>query len=228
MVKIPIKAVIWDLDGTLIHFKIDFIRARRETFTILRKHGIAEEHLSLKMGIVDTFNIASKIFKAKGLTEQDIKGIIQEVDQVVIKIEQEAALNASMIEGIDKVLEFNKKNQLKQAVYTYNNSNNAKISLETVNLLSYFSLIAGRDSIENPKPHPDHLRYICENLNVDPSEIVVIGDHARDMEGAINLGAYSIGLHSKLAKRETLQIADVIVEESEIPLKLIECIARLI
>jgi len=48
------------------------------------------------------------------------------------------------------------------------------------------------------------------------------------MEGAINLGSYCIGLHSKLAKREALQIADVIVEEKELPLKLIDCIKRLI
>ena len=228
MAKNSIKAVVWDLDGTLIDFKIDFIRARKESFIILKKYGISDENLSLKNSIIDTFKKAREIFISDGLSEDEINKIIQEVDEKVISIEREAALNASMISGIDEVLEFIKNKRLKQAIYTFNNSNNAKISLETVNLLQYFDVIAGRDTIDNPKPHPDHLKYICNKLGVEPFEIVVIGDHARDIEGALNLGSHSIAIHSRLSNRETLKSADIIIEEREIPLKLVKAIEDLL
>ena len=32
-----IKAIIWDLDGTLIYFNIDFPKARHEAIQILKK-----------------------------------------------------------------------------------------------------------------------------------------------------------------------------------------------
>lgn len=222
--KNNIKAVVWDLDGTLIDFKIDFMRARKEACNILKRHGVPEVLLSLEKGIIDTVEIAKKEFKSKQLTKNEIQLILKEIDEKVIEIERDAALNASMIRGIDEVLEFVKRKKLKQAIYTYNHSTNAKISLEKVKLFQFFDIIAGRDSINNPKPHQDHLNYICSQLNVKLSQIVVIGDHYRDIQGALNVGAHSIAIYSKSARLEKLKIADVIVEEKDIPSKLIQAI----
>ncbi len=223
-----LKAVAWDLDGTIIHFKIDFIRARQEAFLILEQNGISKEYLSLDNSIIDTIKKARKLFNSNGFEKQKIEEIVNEIEKVVINIEKEAAYNASAIQGIQQVLEFNKKNGLKQAIYTYNHTTNARLSLERVKLLHYFDIIAGRDAIENPKPHPDHLIYICENLNVQPDQVVVIGDHARDIEGALNIGAHSIGINSRLANRDTLEIAEIVIDEDEIPNKLIKTIENLL
>ncbi|KKM81079.1 hypothetical protein LCGC14_1333370, partial [marine sediment metagenome] len=46
------------------------------------------------------------------------------------------------------------------------------------------------------------------------------------IEGAINVGARSIAVLTRLAKIETLQNADKIVEERDIPLKLIKEIEK--
>ncbi|MHA1234729.1 MAG: hypothetical protein ACTSQL_06545 [Promethearchaeota archaeon] len=35
----PIKAIIWDLDGTLIHFKINSVKARRKAIRVLDTKG---------------------------------------------------------------------------------------------------------------------------------------------------------------------------------------------
>ena len=78
-----IKAVVWDLDGTLIHFKIDFLRAREEAFVILRDHGIPENSLSLQNNIIDTFKRAKEYFKSNGLSEQEIETIGKKVDKKV-------------------------------------------------------------------------------------------------------------------------------------------------
>ncbi|MFX1595010.1 MAG: HAD family hydrolase [Promethearchaeota archaeon] len=113
-------------------------------------------------------------------------------------------------------------------MFTFNTRKNAEISLKNVNLLHYFTLIVGRDNIANLKPHPDHLNHICKELNVKTNELLVIGDNVRDIEAAINVGAHSIAMQSKLAKIETLKNADKIIKENEIPLKLIEEIGKLL
>lgn len=226
--KKPIKAIVWDLDGTLIHFKIDYLRARKTAINILKNYGVPKPLLTVNISILENMKSARDYFEKEGLTQDKINEIIEEVDNEIINIEYEAASNATMINGIDKVLEFAKNNNLKQAIFTFNTKRNAEISLKKVNLLQYFDVIVGRDNIANLKPHPDHLNYISKQLSVEPDEILVIGDNIRDIEAAINIGAYSIALNTKLARIETLQNADKIINEYEIPSKLIEEVEKLL
>lgn len=226
--KSKINAIVWDLDGTIINFKIDSMGARRITIDILRSHGINKKNLSTKKGIMDNIDTARELFITRGYNSNQIDEILKEIDSEISKIEYKAALDASAIVGIEDVLKCIKGRNLKQAIYTLNKYKHAKISLEKVDLLSYFDVIIGRDNVNKAKPHPDHLLEICKRLQVKPNEIIVIGDTSRDIEGAINVGAYSIALLTKLAKMEELQKADIIIEEKEIPTKLIKEIEKLL
>jgi HAD superfamily hydrolase (TIGR01549 family) len=220
----PIRAIIWDLDGTIIHFKIDYIRARRMAIKILKKHGIPKSSLTIRKSIFENVGTSKEIFKSMEYNSERIEEILKRINSEVDKIELEAAKIATMISGIDKVLEFAMNNNLKQAIYTLNTSRNARVSLERVSLLKYFDIITGRDNVNNPKPHPDHLLYICKKLDVEPSEIVVIGDTSRDIEGALNIGARSIAIETKISRITNLEIfkqANKIINENEIPSKLI-------
>ncbi len=228
----PIKAIVWDLDGTLIHFKIDYIRARREAIRILKKYNVPKNLLTVKGSILENVSKSREYFNSNKIYEsQKITQIIDEVDHEINKIEYEAALQASHIDGIEEILEFVEKQNLKQAIFTFNTHRNAEVSLQKVNLMKYFELIVGRDNVENMKPHPDHLLSICKKLDVLPSEIIVIGDSSRDIEAALNVGAKSIAIKNKLfnlSKIETFQRANLIIEENEIPLKLIKSLEELL
>ena len=217
-----IKAIVWDLDGTLIHFKIDYLRARSVAIEILKKYGVPKHLLTVKSSILENVKLSREFFEKGNYSKTEINRIIEEVDSEIIKIEYEAAINATMIHGIDQVLKFAKNKNLKLAIFTFNTRKNAEISLRTANLLQYFEVIVGRDNISNLKPHPDHLTYICKVLNVKPTEILVIGDTNRDIEAAINVGAHSIAIFSKMARAEMLQEADKIIKEKEIPKKMIK------
>ena len=226
-----IKAIVWDLDGTLIHFKIDWIRARREAIKILKQYGVPKNLLTVKSSILENIGLAREYFKTSGIAPEKIEKIIENVDQVVDEIEYEAANEATAVKGIKEVLDYLSKKNLKQAIYTFNTYRNAKVSLEKTKLLQYFNVIVGRDHVKNAKPHPEHLTLICNKLNVIPSNIIVIGDNHRDIEGALNVGAKSIAIKTKLSKLTNLEIlkkANKIVEESEIPTKLIPTIEDLL
>ncbi|MGQ4872862.1 MAG: HAD family hydrolase [Promethearchaeia archaeon] len=226
-----IKAIVWDLDGTLIHFKIDYIRARREAIKILKKHGIPKKYLTIQDSILDNINKAKDYLEKNNVNPKEIDHIVKEVDKKVIEVEQDAAIKATPLDGIKDVLKFIKKQGIKQAVYTINTKKNAKISLKSAGLLEFFDIIIGRDDVENIKPHPDHLIKICNELGVKSSEILVVGDTHRDITGAINIGAPSIAIISKISKLKNIDIlykANKVIEEEEIPLKLKNLINELI
>lgn len=221
----PIKAIIWDLDGTLIDFRINSIKARRKAIKILRNYGIPKEKLSSKTPLLESVKISKEIFVENGLSVDKIKGIVKEVNNAVILVEHEAAIKATLTEGIIKVLEFAEKKNLKQAIFTYNTHKNARTSLETVGIYHYFDVVAGRDDVKNLKPHPDHLKYICERIDVNLDEIVIIGDTGRDIEAALLIKSRSIALNTKIPnfiKREMFKKADRIIELNEIPKVLIK------
>lgn len=227
MLQKSIKALIWDLDGTLIHFNIDFLRARRNAIKVLKQFGVPKDILTVKQSILENINEARKYFESKGLELEKVNQIIKKVDGEVIKVEYEAAIAAEPIDGMKEVLEFAKNKGLKQAIYTFNTKENAIISLNKVGILEYFDSIVGRNNVKNPKPHPDHIMQICQKLSVTPNQIIVIGDTDRDIEGAIRVGAHSIAICTKISKlwcKDVFNKADFIILENEISTKLMEAI----
>ena len=97
--------------------------------------------------------------------------------------------------------------------------------------MHYFTLIAGRDSVENPKPHEDHLLYICEKLEVNPEQVIVIGDTYRDIEGALKVGAKSIAIKTKTSNfgnQDIFEQADIMILQEKIGEQLINAIRQLL
>ncbi|MBY9007877.1 MAG: HAD family hydrolase [Candidatus Lokiarchaeota archaeon] len=227
MDKSLLKAIIWDLDGTLIQFNIDVLRARKITIEIFEDFGIPKGYLTIKDNIRENIIIAKEYFKRNKLKSLDLKNVIEKIDSEVIRIEYEAAKNATKIKDIDKVLEFVRKKNLKQVIFTFNTYHNTILSLRNANLYNYFDLIVGRDNVKNPKPHKDHLSYICKKLNILPSEILIIGDTSSDIESALRIGAKSIAINNdtpNFYKKDLFQYANLIVEQINIPDELINAI----
>ena len=225
MNKKPIRAIVWDLDGTLIHFKINSIKARRNAIKILRNYRVPKKELFINLSILEAIKISKKFFIEFGFSLEKIKKIIEEVNKAIIEVEYEAALKATLIEGIAEVLEFAHKKNLIQAIFTYNTHNNTRTSLKIAGITHYFDVIAGRDDIKNLKPHPDHLKYVCEKINVQLDEIVIIGDTGRDIEAALLTNSRSIALNTKIPsfiKREAFKKADKIIEPADLPHELIK------
>ncbi|TXT58904.1 MAG: Phosphoglycolate phosphatase [Promethearchaeota archaeon] len=226
-----LKAVVWDLDGTLIHFRIDYLRARRAAIKILKQHGVAKQELTITKSILDNLKISIDFFKRSGYSANRIAQVKHEINDAVSEIELEAAHQATKVKGIEEVLNYAKQKDLKQAIYTYNTHKNAEVSLQTINLRNYFDLIVGRDDVNNPKPHNEHLITICNLLEVKPIHIVVIGDTYRDIQGALQVGARSIAIRSptsKLTNDHLFQHADFIITQKAIEEKLIPIIASLL
>ncbi len=194
-----LKGLMLDMDGTLIHFQIDYQRARSKARQILEAYGypptFTEDNFILEM-----VKIAAIFFeKELHYPPEKITRIKKDVDDIVAEIEREASHLATPLLGIETMLDYAQNQGLKLGIITLNTSANAILSLETAGLAKYFrdsKLIVGRDRTPRTKPDIAHAHALLDEMQLDPSEVCLIGDHPSDIETANKVGARSIAVTS--------------------------------
>ena len=218
----PLSAILWDLDGTLIHFNIDYKKARGETIRILEKYGYPKGQLTQRYYVLKMIKEATDYFSREKIYKSDkITQIKKEIDKKVEMIEREASYHAKSIPGINDVLEYCMNKKIKSGIITLNTTKNAMLSLKAANLIKFFpqSLIIGRDIINKIKPDPEHAMFLLNQLKISPDEICIIGDHPSDIELARSIGARSIGVVSEKHPATEFKTS-YFVEQSKIETKL--------
>ena len=196
-----IKGFLFDLDGTLVTWQLDYNLVREKVIYLLQREGypyklMASERYALRM--LDTALIYFKT--VIHWEDQKLADLKQKVNTVISKIEHSAALKAVPILGIIKVLNLINHENLKMGIITLNTTENAIISLQKAGLAEFFpdpSLIIGRDSSPNQKPHPDHPQRLLDKMQLSPDEVLLIGDHPTDIEAGNAIGIISIALTSR-------------------------------
>ena len=172
-----IKAVIFDLDGTLTEPLLDFNRIRKEM------------ELDSDAGVLEAMDHMSSLQR-------------QKAEVILHKHEEHAAINSRLNRGADEVLA-----QLKQAGYpigllTRNTMKNALFVAQKHCLV--FDAILDRNS-GPAKPDGFGVQKLCETFGVEPSETLLVGDFLHDMQAAHNAGAIAVLLktHTDADKFET-------------------------
>jgi len=227
----PLSAILWDLDGTLIHFNIDYKKARSETIRILEKYSYPKGQLTQKYYVLKMIKEASDYFLREKIYNVDkINQIKKEIDKKVELIEREASYQAKNISGIKNVLEFCAKRKIKSGIITLNTSKNALISLKSANIIKFFpdeSYIVGRDKVNKIKPDPEHVMFLLNQFKVSPNRVCVIGDHPSDIESANSIGARSIAIISEKHPASEFKTSFA-VNQSKIETELIEILNNFI
>lgn len=108
----------------------------------------------------------------------------------------------SLVPGLKDLLD--KLNQKKGIVTSRTKDRTTK---ELGDLTSYFKVIIAEEDTQNHKPHPEPLLKACAELNVEPGEVIYVGDHIRDFEMARNAGADFIGVLSGAISEEEFKNA---------------------
>lgn len=214
------KAVIFDLDGTLL----DTIEDIKETMnSVLIKYGY------------QTFSVEEyKYFVGKGvdhlikevMREADIKdGEFSKLKSGYYEVyKTQSKIFTKVYDGIKELI-----TELKTMGLSINVLSN-KPHVQTIDVIDYyfpkntFNLVYGKKEEFLAKPAPDSALDIINKLNVKPTEVIYVGDTETDMFTAINSNFYSVGCLWGFRKKEELinAGADVLVEKPEEILKLIE------
>ncbi len=179
-----LKAILWDFDGTIIFFNIDAQRMRREIFDYLAALDFQIAKGGPWKSIFSIIQEAQRFFLANGKSPEEVKIFSSHVEHIINTIELEGADTATLVPGVQEVVEQVHNLGIKQAIITLNRSSNVTALLTQLNLKSYFDVIAGRDVVSQFKPNPAHTQYILDRLQVKSEECLMIGDHPNDLETA--------------------------------------------
>jgi len=201
---VTIKAVIFDLDGTLVKFNLDYKTVRAETKQILIKEGFPASIFSLDESIFDMLQKAQLYMKNNGKKETEITTIREAIFKLAERYELEAARNTELLPGASETLKMLKKMKLKLGLFTINCTTATDYMLKQLQLARFFKAVATRDCVEMVKPAPEHLTTVLKMLNVKPEETLVIGDGVSDMKSAQELKAMGIGIPTGVATSQAL------------------------
>jgi HAD superfamily hydrolase (TIGR01509 family) len=161
-----IRAVVFDLDGTLLKQAIDFPALRRE------------------LGAPDALDIIRYVDALSPAGREKAMRILE-------KHERKASENSELNEGAREALEAVRSAGLRTAVLTRNSRHSVEAAIRAHGMEFDRSVCRG-DAPAKPSPAP--VLQLAESFGVSPSDVLMVGDYAYDTESAIRAGAVSVYL----------------------------------
>ena len=204
MNSISIKAVIFDLDGTIASFNLDYKALRGEIRSYLLRLGVPASVLSVNESIFEMLKKTAIFMKNSGKSAEAMDAIRSEALAIAEKYELEAAVSTDLLPGVYETLKALKRMDLKIGLFTLNSDKAANYLLQRFKLGEFFGVTVPRNKVNYVKPNPEHLEMALKVLGVAPEETVVVGDGNVDMESASELKAIAVGLPSGASKIEQL------------------------
>ncbi|GAB6134473.1 hypothetical protein JCM16307_00210 [Thermococcus prieurii] len=193
-----IRAVLFDLDGTLVGAEKPFSEIKSELRERLISLGIPEELIGdltpMYEGLIELSKKTGRPF--------------EELYSILVELETERMNESFVFEGARELLDFLRGGGIKLALMTRSSRKATVKALELHGLKDYFDIISTRDDVppEELKPNPGQLKRILKELNVPPEKAVVVGDHGYDIIPARELGALSVLVTGHDAGRMSFQV----------------------
>ena len=222
--KLKVRAVIFDLDGTLID-SIDIY------FAIVEK---ALERLKLPPVSRSRILAAaeSEDFKWELVLPQDVldrkEKIIDEAWEVINEIApQMFADNLDLIQGAGSIVEKLSSKGLKIGLVTSTQRRYLETKmqpLKNVGADTLFEVIITSDDVERRKPAPDPLIACAQQLDLEPGKCVYVGDTATDIKAGKAAGMRTVGVLTGFDEYEALETEnpDAIIKDVQYLLEVIE------
>jgi len=199
-----VKAVVFDLDGTIVSFNIDYMAVRADARGFLIKTGLPASVLSINESIFEMLKKTEIFMKNNGLSEKTFEDTRRKVLAIAEKHELEAAKTTSLFPGVTETLDALKKANMKIGLCTINSEKSVNYILKRFRIAKFFNAIVSRDSVRYVKPNTEHLEKTLNALGAQPQEVMVVGDSAIDMKCAKELNTMAVGLPTGVSSPKDL------------------------
>jgi beta-phosphoglucomutase len=200
-----IKALIFDLDGTLANTEMLHYRAWKEA---LLQNGVAGFSLETFLNYVGTSNekVATDFIKSDKI-DKSVAGLIEEKQALYMGFIPEI----SLCDGAREILtRYHRKKLL--AVASSSHQREIIAILETNGLAEYFSEVIGGDMVELKKPDPEIYQKVQSLLHVAPEECIAFEDSTSGLIAAKNAGMYGVAIPNEFTLNHDFGRADQILD----------------
>jgi len=191
-----IKALVFDLDGTLIDSKQDLVLSVNATLRAIGREGLPTELVASYVGS------GAPVLISRALGEPADPDLLQRALKFFLGYYEEHKLDYTReYLGVREALE--ELNGTPMAVLTNKPVNISMRILEGLGLAQFFQAIYGGNSFATKKPHPLGANTALAHLKVRASEAAMVGDSEVDVQTARNAGMISaivnfgFGMHDR-------------------------------
>ncbi len=199
-----VKAVVFDLDGTIASFNLDYMTVRAEVRTYLIRTGLPASILATNESIFDMLNKAEIFLKNNGKSARTVDKVRNEASAIAEKFELEAAKTTGLLSGVVETLQALKKMGLKIGLCTINSEKSTSYILKRFSISKFFDVVTPRNKVRYVKPNTEHLEATLKALHVSPKEAILVGDGTRDMHCAKELNVIAVGLPTGINSEKEL------------------------
>ncbi len=199
--RFPAKAILFDLDGTLIDSVPDLTAAVNFTLAQLGRPPKSPNQVAVHVGNGVRVLLERVIGNPEGTRET----VLDKAQKFFEEYYREHCLDqTSVYPGVKETLaHFHSK---PMAVVTNKPEEFSRKILEGLGLDSPFKVILGGDSLPVRKPRPEPLWEAARRLEVAPAEAIVVGDSAIDIQAGKAAGMMTCGVSYGLTKKENLEL----------------------
>jgi phosphoglycolate phosphatase len=193
-----VRALIFDLDGTIIDSQRDLIRSVHAMLEEMGREQLHEDTISGYIGHGAPQLVARAL--GGGATEDECQRALK----FFLAYYEDHKMDSTcaypgVLEALEHLAAF------PMAILTNKPVRVSMRILEELGLAKYFRLVYGGNSFETKKPDPLGARTILREFGAAPSEAILIGDSEVDMQTARNAGTlaaavnYGFGMHDRAA-----------------------------
>ncbi len=172
------RAVLFDLDGTLVHTAPDLTAAVNRLLADLDREPVHPVRLA---------EVVSKGGRAMlGVALPDLDEAAREalLPRFLAHYAENIAAHSVLYPGVAEVLERIEAAKLAWGIVTNKPEGLARALLQALDLLDRCPVLVGGDTLTRRKPDPEPLWHACEALGIPAGHCVYVGDDERDVLAA--------------------------------------------
>jgi phosphoglycolate phosphatase len=195
----PVKLILFDLDGTLIDSAPDLARALNRMLVEFALPKVSQALVREWVGngtaklveraldfSVNHLLVNQSLTNPESVIELDDIDALQSkaLDAFLVHYDACCAHKTVLYDGVLGALEQFSRQQITMAIVTNKPRRFIAPILQHLAIAHYFTLCLGGDELVNKKPHPEPLLHCIQVLNVDGSQVLMVGDSRNDIAAA--------------------------------------------
>lgn len=203
----PIKAVLFDMDGVLLDSEPLHVVINSEIYKDL---GIKIDQDLINEFVGRTSSERWKRIKAKFGLEHTVEQLSDRQWNALIKALQDSELAPSA--GLDTLLAYLKKNGIRATIASASAGSFVEAVIDYLDLRDVMEGATTGDEVVNCKPAPDIFLLAAQKLGVPPSECLVIEDSSAGVRAGKAAGMFTVGYKNPTSPGQDLSPADTVVD----------------
>jgi phosphoglycolate phosphatase len=177
-----IKAVLFDLDGTLLDSAPDLVASLNQLRANidLAPMPVASLRQFVTRGALGMI--------AAGMPGCDEKTLSQWRDTFLRHYAENSFVNTRPFDGVESLLSVLKSNGIPWGIVTNKLEYLTLPIIEKAGWSSSASAVICGDTVHYSKPHPEPVLAACQLIGADPAHTLMVGDDERDVEAGLQAG----------------------------------------